>query len=79
MGFCVSGKVKCWSGFTAQINTSLKKPVKVGSMLKVEAWVGRQEGPRKFWIMSRLLDVDTNTVHYEAEGLFLLSKESTTS
>lgn len=75
MGFCVSGKVKSWSGYTAQINTSLKKPVKVGSMLKVEAWVSRKDGPRKFWISSRLKNAETNDVHYEAEGLFLLSAE----
>lgn len=75
MGFCVSGNVKPWTGFTVQINTSLKKAVKVGSTLKLEAWVNRKEGARKYWIGSRLSNSETGDVHCEAEGLFLLSPD----
>ncbi|KAJ1407234.1 hypothetical protein B484DRAFT_403891 [Ochromonadaceae sp. CCMP2298] len=75
MGFCVSGTVRPWSGYTVQINTSLKKSVAVGSVLRLESWVRRREGARKFWIDSRLVDAVSGTVHCEAQGLFLLSKE----
>jgi acyl-coenzyme A thioesterase PaaI-like protein len=73
MGFCVGGSADPWSGFTVQVNTSLKKAVPVGSVLRVEAWVDRQEGSRKFWIFSRLLDPlsEEVVVHCQGEGLFL--------
>lgn len=73
MGFCVSGIVRPWSGFTVQVNTSLKKAVCVGSTLKLEAWVNRIDGSRKFWISCRLVNVDNGDIHCEAEGLFLLN------
>eukprot|EP01034_Spumella_vulgaris_P031597 gene31597-39033_t len=75
MGFCVSGEVRPWTGYTVQVNTSLKKSVRVGSTLKLEAWVNRKEGARKYWITSRLSDPLTGDVHCEAEGLCLLSPE----
>jgi acyl-coenzyme A thioesterase PaaI-like protein len=75
LGFCVSGEVKPWSGYTVQVNTALKKSVKVGSILKLESWVKRKEGTRKYWIESRLVNPETGEVHCEAEGLFLLSPE----
>eukprot|EP01038_Epipyxis_sp_PR26KG_P016636 gene16636-22734_t len=76
MGFCATGQVIPWSGYTVQVNTSLKKPVPVGSVLRLDAKVIRQEGERKFWISSYLTDSLTNDVHCEAEGLFLLSKNN---
>jgi len=75
MGFCVSGEVKPWCGYTVQVNTALKKPVKIGSTLQLESWVVRKEGLRKFWISSRLMDPQSKDVHCEAEGLFLLSAD----
>ena len=75
LGFCVSGTCKPWSGYTVQVNTSLKKSVKVGSVLKLESWVDHKENHRKYWIKSRLTDPVTGVVHCEAIGLFLLSKE----
>lgn len=75
MGFCVSGKVKPWSGYTVQINTALCKAVKVGSIMRLEAWVTKKEGSRKHWINAKLWDPDTGVIHCKAEGLFLLSPE----
>ncbi len=76
MGFCVSGSCRPWSGYTVQVNTSLKKSVAVGSVLRLEAWVKKREGARKFWISTRLSDPsDENCVYCEGEGLFLLSPE----
>jgi hypothetical protein len=44
MGFCHTGTVVPWSGFTAQVNTSLKRPIPVGSVLMLRATVDRVEG-----------------------------------
>lgn len=74
MGFCVSGECKPWSGYTVQVNTSLKKSVKVDSVVKIEAWVKKRDGARKFWINARVSDPEDETcVYCEGEGLFLLS------
>lgn len=74
MGFCVSGECKPWSGYTVQVNTALKKSVKVDSIVKIEAWVKKREGARKFWINVRVCDPENETcVYCEGEGLFLLS------
>ena len=76
VGFTVTGETKPWSGFTVQVNTAMKKPVQVGALLKLEAWVSRREGDRKFWVAARLTDpVDESIVFCEGEGLFLLSRE----
>ncbi len=82
MGFCsdVQAGPRPWSGFTVQIDTSLKKSVKVGQLLQVEAWIERRDGPRKVWVGCRLFDPlsPTETVHCTAKGLFLLSPEYVT-
>lgn len=75
LGFCSSGKLKSWEGFTVQIDTSLKKPVPIGSLFKVEANIVRREGTRKVFIKASLLNPETNELHCESNGLFLLPKE----
>ena len=72
LGFCSSGEMRAWEGFTVQIDTSLKKPVKVGSVLRVEATVSKREGPRKVYIAARLVDPETGALHCECNGLFLM-------
>jgi len=73
MGFAYTGVVKPWVGFTVQVNTTLKKPVSVGSVLRLDASVERLEGERKVWIKSSLVDpADTNVVFCTASGLFLI-------
>ena len=62
--------------FLLQIDTSLKKSVSVGSLLKIEAWIERREGSRKVWICSKLTDPVDGTLHCSARGLFLLSPEA---
>lgn len=79
MGFCASGTVKPWSGYTVQVNTALRKSVKVGSILKVEAWVDRVEGPRKVWVKSLLTDPANGDIYCEGDGLFLRSLDDQTS
>lgn len=72
LGFCSSGELKAWEGFTVQIDTSLKKPVQVGSMLRVEASIIKREGARKVYIAARLTDPNSAAVHCECNGLFLM-------
>jgi hypothetical protein len=55
----------CYSD-TSQINTALKMSVAVGSVLRLESWVRRKEGRRKFWIDARLVDAVSGAVHCEA-------------
>lgn len=75
MGFCSGDVIKPWSGYTVQVNTALRKPVPVGSILKLESFVDRLEGPRKVWVKAVLSEPGTGEVYCEADGLFLKSKE----
>jgi predicted thioesterase len=74
--FHVTGRCIAWSGFTAQINVSLKRPIAVGSYLKIVGKVVRCEG-RKVWVDASLLDVqedDDESIHCMAEGLVILKR-----
>ena len=73
-GFCATGVCEPWSGFTVQINTSLKKPVEVGSWLRLEGEITAIDG-RKVSVKACLLSVD-GAIHCEAEGLVVLKKKS---
>ena len=76
--FCVHHKCEPWSGFTVQVNTSLKAPVHVGAWLRVEGEITRREG-RKVWVSAKLCTpkegdvLEDHIVHCEAEGLVLLN------
>lgn len=75
LGFsCVEdGKVIPWSGYTVQIDTSLKRPVPIGSLLKLEATLENQDR-RKVWSNVKLTDEEGN-VYCEGKGLFLINKD----
>ena len=64
-----------WRGFTAQVNCTLMKSVRVGSLLRLEAFVRKKEGTRKHWVEARLWDPLTGEVHCKGDGLFLSAKE----
>mmetsp|Transcript_1576 Transcript_1576/g.2571 ORF Transcript_1576/g.2571 Transcript_1576/m.2571 type:complete len:278 (+) Transcript_1576:238-1071(+) len=85
-GFLATGKrrVLPWSGFTAQIDTALKKPVRVGSVLLIRARIVRKER-RKVFVEAELVDPSCSTrtdddtdgndvVYATSKGLFLLKK-----
>ena len=57
-----------------QINTALKRPVEVGSWLRLEGEIVKIEG-RKVSVKARLFEVD-GAVHCEAEGLVVLKEKS---
>ena len=74
--FHVTGQCQPWSGFTAQVNVSLKRPIPVGSYLKIVGVVTKTER-RKVWIESRLVgggENDADLVYCTAEGLVILKK-----
>lgn len=72
--FFNSGKCVPWSGFTAQVNVSLRRPIPVGSYLKIVGEIIKTEG-RKVWISSCLVcGNDDSHVYCTAEGLTILKK-----
>lgn len=76
--FHVTGTCIPWSGFTAQVNVSLRRPIAVGSYLKVVGTIVKWEG-RKVWIHSQLLLVreeeEDDIEHCTAEGLVILKRD----
>mmetsp|Transcript_32054 Transcript_32054/g.61400 ORF Transcript_32054/g.61400 Transcript_32054/m.61400 type:complete len:98 (-) Transcript_32054:590-883(-) len=79
--FLVTGACVPWSGFTAQVNVSLKRPIAVGSYLKVVGRISKWEG-RKVTIQAELLCGDekdgTGAVHCTADGLVILKRDTGT-
>lgn len=71
MGFCESGKCIPWSGYTVQVDTSLKKAISINSTLKLEAWIEKREGKKKIYVKCKLWNPMTQEVHALGSGLFL--------
>mmetsp|Transcript_24136 Transcript_24136/g.36013 ORF Transcript_24136/g.36013 Transcript_24136/m.36013 type:complete len:235 (-) Transcript_24136:650-1354(-) len=78
-GFLVTGECRPWSGFTAQVNASLKKPIAVGSVLRIRASITKWEG-RKVYIAAELAepsgtdDEKDLVIHAIGEGLVILQR-----
>ena len=76
--FHVTGQCLAWSGLTAQINVSLKRPIAVGSVLKIVGKIVKWER-RKVWIEASLVAVEddgSEVEHCTSEGLVIMKKES---
>lgn len=78
--FMTTGTCRPWSGFTVQVNTSLKKPIRVDSVLLVKATITKVER-RKVSISAELIDPaeeanddNTGNIHATGEGLVVLNK-----
>lgn len=69
-GFCESGQCIPWSGYTVQVDTTLKKPIPIGSILRIEGWIEKREGKRKIHIRAKLTD-EHGDIHAIGTGLFL--------
>ena len=65
--FVLGDGVGSWGGCTVQVNCSLKKPVKVGAILKVWGRIKERKG-RKFVIEGALVGED-GSVHATLEGI----------
>jgi acyl-coenzyme A thioesterase PaaI-like protein len=79
-GFLSEGRVRPWSGVTAQINTSLRKPIQVNTILLVQATIVKRKG-RKIYIDATLVDPSVkdkdgnDTVHAKGDGLVILNRD----
>ncbi|CAB9509879.1 Thioesterase superfamily [Seminavis robusta] len=73
--FLTTGTCRPWTGFTVQVNTSLKKPIRVDSFLLVKAKITKVER-RKVSVTAELIDPANNNsaVHALGEGLVVLNK-----
>ena len=67
-----------WVGATVQINCALKKPVKIGQVLKVKGKIEDKKG-RKIFIKGELVD-EKGEVYVQMDGISIagvnLSKEN---
>lgn len=74
-GFMVTGVCLPWSGFTVQVNTSLQKPILVGSFLVVVGTISKVDR-RKVSIQAKLVDMsgEEEVVHATCEGLVIINK-----
>ena len=79
VAFCVTGTCRPWTGFTVQVNTSLRQPVPVHATLLVEGRITRVER-RKVYVTAALYDPakggrdDDSAVHAVGEGIVVLNK-----
>lgn len=71
----VTGTCHPWSGFTVQVNTSLRRPIPVGTFLMAKATIVKVER-RKVSIEVVLLDPtnDKDVIHAEGNGLVVMNK-----
>ena len=52
--FCVTGQCIPWSGYTVQVNVTLKHPVQIGSYLILRGTIVKWDGGRKVWVKTIL-------------------------
>lgn len=71
----VTGSCHPWSGFTVQVNTSLRRPIHVGTILLAKATIVNVER-RKVSIEVVLMDPidDKDVIHAEGDGLVVMNK-----
>lgn len=88
VAFLVTGQCRPWSGFTVQVNTSLKRPIPVDSILVVQATIV-QVIRRKVSVEATIFDpqeneelendgdvfsIQPNAIHATAEGLVVMNR-----
>jgi exosome complex RNA-binding protein Rrp42 (RNase PH superfamily) len=75
IGFCVTGECRPWTGFTVQVNTSLKKPVEVDTILMIRVVIDKVER-RKVFAKVMLLDpsVEEEVVYAMGDGLVIFNR-----
>ena len=76
VAFLTTGTCRPWTGFTVQVNTSLKKPIRVDSFLLVKATIVKIER-RKVSVTAELIDPSedkASNTHALGEGLVVLNK-----
>lgn len=72
--FLTTGECRPWSGYTVQVNCSLKRPIAVDSVLLVQAKITHVER-RKVSVEASIIDPDAdNAVHASGTGLVVLNR-----
>jgi acyl-CoA thioesterase FadM len=79
--FLVTGTCRPWTGFTVQVNTALKRPIRVHSVLLIVAKITKVDR-RKVSVQVTLFDpnnssdddVDDIAVHATGEGLAIINR-----
>jgi acyl-coenzyme A thioesterase PaaI-like protein len=76
VAFLVTGSSRPWSGFTVQINSSLRRPIPVDSVLVVRAHIIKVER-RKVFVNASIFDPaaeDGSCVHAEGDGMVIINR-----
>jgi acyl-coenzyme A thioesterase PaaI-like protein len=74
VAFLVTGECKPWTGFTVQVNSSLKRPIPVDSVLLVRAKITAVER-RKVSVEASIFDPnDDDAEHASGTGLVVMNK-----
>lgn len=76
-GFCVNGTCDIFSGFTKRVDVMLKRPVRVGSVLKLTGEAMFVKNRTDVHVNCKLIDPSYNeTVHCEAECVFVMNERA---
>jgi acyl-coenzyme A thioesterase PaaI-like protein len=74
VSFLVTGQCRPWTGFTVQVNSSLKRPIPVDSVLLVTAKITAVER-RKVSVEASIIDPnDDDAVHAFGTGLVVMNR-----
>jgi predicted thioesterase len=74
VSFVVTGTCQPWTGFTVQVNSSLKRPIPVDSVLLVQAKITNIER-RKVSVEASIVDPkEDDAVHATGTGLVIMNR-----
>mmetsp|Transcript_32681 Transcript_32681/g.75237 ORF Transcript_32681/g.75237 Transcript_32681/m.75237 type:complete len:94 (+) Transcript_32681:246-527(+) len=71
--FLVTGRCAPWTGFTVQVNTSLRRPIPVQTFLLAQAEIVKMER-RKVSIEATLSDPTADVIHAKGNGLVIMNR-----
>jgi acyl-CoA hydrolase len=76
-GFCVSGNLNLFAGFTKKVYTDITRPVRVGSILKLVGQIVRVENRSDVIVKCQLIDpAYSNAVHVNARCVFAMNESA---
>ncbi len=74
-GFCVSGNLNIFSGFTSHVDCKLKRPVRVNSVLKLVGQIMEIRNRTDVIVQCSLIDpAYNNAVHCQAHCVFVMNE-----
>lgn len=76
-GFCVSGSCDRFCGFTKKVDVNLKRPVRIGSILKLVGETIEIKNRTDVHVKCKLVDPAYNdTVHCDANCIFIMNEHA---